>query len=110
MDGLGSAGLFTAIVIAIIVVRVQKFFTDANLVIKLPESVPPVVYESFLSLTPLLFLVLVFWVIRFVIGVDINGAVQDTVRAAGVRAQYAARHSRLCVSGHDAVVGRHQWR
>ena len=77
VDGLGSAGLFTAIVIAILVVRVQKFFTDANLVIKLPESVPPVVYESFLSLTPLLFLVLVFWIIRFVIGVDINSAVQE---------------------------------
>ena len=78
VDGLGSAGLFTAIVIALIVVRVQKFFTDANLVIKLPESVPPVVYESFLSLSPLVFLVVVFWVIRFVIGVDINSAVQAT--------------------------------
>ncbi len=77
VDGLGSGGLFTAIVIALLVVRVQKFFTDANLVIKLPESVPPVVYESFLSLTPLLFLVLVFWVIRFIFGVDINSAVQD---------------------------------
>jgi PTS system cellobiose-specific IIC component len=36
MDNLGSAGLFTAILIALIVVRVQKLFTDANLVIKLP--------------------------------------------------------------------------
>src|SRR4029078_4634286 len=71
-----TGGLFTAIVIAIITVRVQKFFTDANLVIKLPESVPAMVYESFLSLSPLAFLVIVFWIIRFVIGVDINGAVQ----------------------------------
>src|SRR5688572_6257178 len=54
MKGLGSAGLFTAIIIAIIAVRVQKLFTDTNLVIKLPESVPRVVYESFLSLSPLL--------------------------------------------------------
>jgi PTS system cellobiose-specific IIC component len=76
MDGLGSAGLFTAILIALVVVRVQKFFTDANLVIKLPESVPRVVYESFASLTPLVFLMLVFWVIRFVVGVDINQTVQ----------------------------------
>lgn len=75
---LGTGGLFTAIIIALITVRVQKFFTDANLVIKLPESVPPVVYESFLSLSPLVFLVLVFWIIRFVIGVDINSVVQDT--------------------------------
>jgi PTS system cellobiose-specific IIC component len=76
VDGLGSAGIFTAIVIALVVVRVQKCFTDANLVIKLPESVPSVVYESFASLSPLVFLVFVFWIIRFVVGVDINSVVQ----------------------------------
>jgi PTS system cellobiose-specific IIC component len=75
---LGSGGLLTAIVIALVTVRVQKFFTDANLVIKLPNSVPPVVYESFLSLSPLVFLVVVFWIIRFVIGVDINSAIETT--------------------------------
>jgi PTS system cellobiose-specific IIC component len=75
MDGLGSKGLFTAIIIALISVRVQKFFTDKNFVIKLPANVPPVVYESFLSLSPLFFLVLLFWVIRFVLGVDIDHVV-----------------------------------
>jgi len=39
MDGLGSKGLFSAIIIALICVRVQKFFTDTNLVIKLPKNV-----------------------------------------------------------------------
>jgi PTS system cellobiose-specific IIC component len=76
MDGLGSKGLFTAILIALITVRVQKFFTDRNFVIKLPDNVPPVVYESFLSLSPMVFLVLVFWAIRFALGVDINHIVQ----------------------------------
>jgi cellobiose PTS system EIIC component len=80
MEGLGSQGLFTAIIIAIISVRVQKFFTDRNFVIKLPENVPPVVYESFLSLSPLFFLVLVFWAVRFVLGVDINHIVQTAFR------------------------------
>ena len=80
MDGLGSKGLFTAIVIALFTVRTQKFFTDQNAVIKLPPNVPPVVYESFLLLTPLLFLVLVFWLIRFVAGVDINGLVQTAFK------------------------------
>src|SRR5712672_2961136 len=36
MDGLGSKGLFTAIIIALVSVRVQKFFTDKGVVIKLP--------------------------------------------------------------------------
>src|SRR3954447_1740209 len=57
MEDLGSKGLFTAVLIALASVRVQKFFSDKNLVIKLPENVPPVVYESFLSLVPLFFLV-----------------------------------------------------
>jgi PTS system cellobiose-specific IIC component len=38
--------------------------------------VPPVVYESFLSLTPLLFLVVVFWAIRFGLGIDLDQLVQ----------------------------------
>lgn len=72
IENLGSKGLFTAILVALICVRVQKFFTDRNLVIKLPESVPAVVYESFLSLVPMLFLLVCFWVVRFVLGIDIN--------------------------------------
>ena len=32
MDGLGSQGLFTAILVALVTVRVQKFFTDQNCV------------------------------------------------------------------------------
>jgi PTS system cellobiose-specific IIC component len=80
MDGLGSRGLFTAIIVALITVRVQKFFTDRNLVIKLPENVPSIVYESFLSLMPLLFLVLTFWGIRFVLGVDIDHVVQTAFK------------------------------
>ncbi|MBN9693447.1 MAG: PTS sugar transporter subunit IIC [Verrucomicrobia bacterium] len=76
MDGLGSKGLFSAIIIALITVRVQRFFTDQNLVIRMPKNVPPVVYESFLSLSPMVFLVVVFWIIRFVIGWDINASIQ----------------------------------
>lgn len=76
MDGLGSKGIFTAIVIALISVRVQKYFTDRNLVVRLPAQVPAVVYESFLSLVPMFYLVLVFWLIRFGIGIDINEQVQ----------------------------------
>ena len=48
--------------------------------IRLPKNVPPVVYESFLSLTPLFFLVLIFWLIRFVLGVDINNLVQSAFK------------------------------
>jgi PTS system cellobiose-specific IIC component len=76
MDGLGSKGLFTAILVALVSVRIQKFFTDKNLVIRLPENVPSAVHESFLSLIPLCFLVGAFWLIRFILGIDIDHAVQ----------------------------------
>jgi cellobiose PTS system EIIC component len=66
MNRLGSQGLFTAILIALVCVRVQKWLTDQNAVIRLPPSVPPIVYELMVS----------FWMIRFVLGVDINSIVQ----------------------------------
>ncbi len=75
-DSLGSTGLFTAILVALIAVRVQKFFGDRNLVVRMPSTVPPAVYESFASLTPLVFLVTVFWLVRFVAGFDVNAVVQ----------------------------------
>jgi len=74
--GLGSHGLFTAILVALVTVRVQKLFTDRHIVIRMPDTVPSVVYQSFLSLSPLFFLVVTFWLIRFVAGVDINQLVQ----------------------------------
>jgi PTS system cellobiose-specific IIC component len=76
MDGLGSEGLFTAILVALITVRVQKLFTDRNWVISLPRHVPAIVYETFLSLVPLMVLVTAFWFVRFVVRVDINQGVQ----------------------------------
>lgn len=80
MDNLGSKGLFTAVLIALVTVRVQKFFGDRNLVLKLPPSVPAVVYESFLSLSPMVFLVVLFWLVRFVLGIDINALVQTAFK------------------------------
>jgi cellobiose PTS system EIIC component len=76
MEGLGSHGLFTAILVALVAVRVQKFFTDRNWVIALPRHVPAIVYETFLSLSPMAFLVTAFWLVRFVVGLDINQALQ----------------------------------
>ena len=54
----------------------QKFFTDRELVIRMPASVPPIVSQSFVSLSPLFFLIVFFWRVRFVLGVDINQTVQ----------------------------------
>jgi PTS system cellobiose-specific IIC component len=76
VDGFGSKGLFTAILVALVSVRVQKFLNDRDLVVRLPASVPAIVYQSFQSLSPLFFLVILFWCIRFVLAFDINAVVQ----------------------------------
>ena len=76
MDNLGSRGLFTAILVALVSVHVQKFFTDRAIVIRMPASVPPIVSQSFASLSPLFFLLVLFWSVRFVAGIDINQLVQ----------------------------------
>ncbi len=80
MDGLGSRGLFTAIVIAVVAVRTQKFFAERHWVIRLPADVPRVVQDSFLSLVPMAALVLGFWALRFLLGVDLDRAVQTAFK------------------------------
>lgn len=72
MANLGSAGLFTAILVALVSVRTKRYFQDRRWVIKLPPHVPPIVSESFLTLLPMLFLVVAFWAIRFIARIDIN--------------------------------------
>jgi PTS system cellobiose-specific IIC component len=80
MENLGAKGLFSAILVALVTVQAQRFFTERNMVIRLPASVPPVVYQSFAALTPLCFLVASFWVIRFVLGFDVNGVIESAFR------------------------------
>ena len=75
-ETLGSRGLFTAILVAIVAVRIQKLFTDHDLVIRMPAGVPAMVRESFTSLVPLIALIVLFWLVRFGLGVDINAGVQ----------------------------------
>ena len=75
-ETLGSRGLFTAILVALVAVRTQKAFTDHDLVIRMPPGVPPIVRESFMSLAPLCALIVVFWLVRFGLRFDINAGVQ----------------------------------
>lgn len=50
---LGGTGLFTALIMPIIVVRIIKFCTDHNVTIKMPDSVPGFLADSFATLVPL---------------------------------------------------------
>ncbi len=50
---LGAEGLFTSIISAIFVAEVTRFMIAKKLYIKLPDSVPPMVSNSFSSLLPM---------------------------------------------------------
>ena len=62
---LGSAGLFSAIIIALISAKIYGIFVKKNITIKLPESVPPTIAKSFSAILPGLAIVLVFSIIRW---------------------------------------------
>ncbi|MCR1927105.1 PTS sugar transporter subunit IIC [Enterococcus gallinarum] len=70
---LGSGSLFGAIVTAILSVEIYRFFIVKNITIKMPDGVPPEVTNSFMALIPGGAILVLFWVIRHIIGFDING-------------------------------------
>ena len=53
MSYLGAEGLFVAIISGLLVVEVMRLCTKYHLTIKMPESVPPMVADSFSALVPL---------------------------------------------------------
>lgn len=72
---LGSASLFGAIIYALIAVEIVRIFKKYNITIKMPDSVPPAVANSFSALFSTGFVILFVWVIRYVIGFDLNASV-----------------------------------
>ncbi|AQS03556.1 PTS sugar transporter subunit IIC [Clostridium beijerinckii] len=68
----GAEGLFTAIIVCMFAVEVLRFFVKRNIVIKLPEGVPPAVGNSFIALIPALVVMITVWLIRVVIGFNIT--------------------------------------
>jgi len=62
---LGSPGLFTAILLGLVVPRIYCFIIDRNWIIKMPEGVPPMVANSFSSLIPTFIIAILFAFVRF---------------------------------------------
>lgn len=72
IDALGASGMFTAIVIGIFATHVFRYFVRKNVVIKMPEGVPPTVAMSFTTLIPGAFVLIVIWIVRCLLGIDLN--------------------------------------
>ena len=48
----GAQGLFVAIIVALLVTEVFRFFVQRNITFKMPDGVPPAVLRSFAAIVP----------------------------------------------------------
>lgn len=64
---MGSKGLFVAMIIAILSTEIFRFVIQKNLVIKMPDGVPPAVSRSFIALIPGFFILTSVWLLRLLI-------------------------------------------
>lgn len=67
MSYLGSRGLIVAIITSLITAEIFRLFVQKNIVIRMPENVPPAVSRSFIALIPSFFCLSLFWVIRLLV-------------------------------------------
>lgn len=67
----GTGGLFLAIIIALIVVELLRFFKNKKLMFTMPEGVPEGVTRAFEAIIPTLFVILIFWIIRDLLKIDL---------------------------------------
>lgn len=75
---MGSKGLFVAMLVAIFVVEVQRYMIKKNLVIRMPEGVPPAVARSFMSLVPGFIAISVVFVINSILSLSASN-MQDII-------------------------------
>lgn len=73
----GGAGLITAMIAGAIAINIIDFCYKKNIVIKLPDSVPPAISDSFSAIIPYFFITLVCWGIRTLAGINIPSAVGE---------------------------------
>ena len=73
----GGAGLITAMIAGAIAINIIDLCYKKNIVIKLPDSVPPAIADSFSAIIPYFFITLVCWGIRTLAGINIPSAVGE---------------------------------
>ncbi|HCL5253050.1 TPA: PTS sugar transporter subunit IIC [Salmonella enterica] len=76
---LGAQGLFLSLIVTLIAVRLYRLFNHPRLMIKMPDSVPPAVSNSFSSLIPSFLTVLLFWLLRLLFEMTTFGTVQEMI-------------------------------
>jgi PTS system cellobiose-specific IIC component len=76
---LGAKGLFCAYIIGILSYQIFRFFLERNIVIKLPDSVPPMIGNSFVAIVPAFGAGFVMFLIRWLFGLTPYGNIHDFI-------------------------------
>ncbi|MBO4359212.1 MAG: PTS sugar transporter subunit IIC [Erysipelotrichaceae bacterium] len=75
LEVFSAAGMFCAIVVSYAVTMIYRFLVQKNITIRMPDGVPPAVSNSFTCLIPGLVCLLLAWLIRIVLNIDVNGVI-----------------------------------
>lgn len=75
LSNFGSSGVFTALFGSLLAARLYIFAVDHKLVIKMPDSVPPYVADSFAAIIPGIFVAFVFAIVAHVMALTPYGTV-----------------------------------
>ena len=77
---MGSVTIFGGILVAILVVELQRFCHVKNIGFKFPESVPKNIVSSFNVIVPITVVLLIFWVFTGILGLDLHKLLNDLFR------------------------------
>lgn len=72
VGGFGASGMFTTFVIGIVCAEVIRFCEKHKLGIRMPDGVPEGIASSFSSIIPMTILFVFFWILRIILGFDLN--------------------------------------
>ena len=76
---LGSRGLFTAMILGIVVPRLHHLFIKYNITIKMPEGVPEMISKSFAAMIPAICIGAVAVLVRFLFGLTSYGSATNAI-------------------------------
>ena len=79
LPSMGSGGLFVAIIMSLLAIEIVNFIVKKNIVIKMPDSVPPAVSKSFAALIPGFFVIMTALIIRILFEVSPFGNIHKVV-------------------------------
>lgn len=76
---LGATGLFVAIIIGILVGRINVLIIDKGFYIRMPKGVPPTIEKSFAALTPAFVIIFLMLIIRGVFAATSYGNIHEFI-------------------------------